>query len=171
MSGSLYDSQINKVVDDFMQVWARFEAMLPRELAHLHATHLEGISSASQSQTSTNDELFYRVSSRLYPRESLTMGELSAAMAVPMSTATRIVDWMVDNKYAARLAEPHDRRVVRVTLTDSGKTLHQNISTHVSERVRHILSCLSLEERNMLFRLVGKVVSALQETPGTVTNG
>ena len=57
--------------------------------------------------------------------EPITMGDLSRILGVPFSTATRTVDWLVNNGYVQRLADPEDRRVVRVELTGAGKELYR----------------------------------------------
>jgi len=59
---------------------------------------------------------------------------------VPFSTATRMVDWFVDNGYAQRLPDPEDRRVVRVALTDSGRELYQTIERYMVQHFRLMLS-------------------------------
>jgi DNA-binding MarR family transcriptional regulator len=90
------------------------------------------------------------------------MGELSGALSVPLSTATRMVDWLVSSGYAQRLPDVEDRRVVRVALTDSGRELHRTIESYTSERVQQILFCLTPEEQATLFALIRKVVAALK---------
>jgi DNA-binding MarR family transcriptional regulator len=116
-----------------------------------------------ESHANANNELFYRVSSCIERKDNLTMGELSNALSVPLSIATRIADWLVDNGYLQRLPDPEDRRVVRVALTDIGRELHQTIDAYVRQRIQEILSCLTDEERTMLLVLIGKVVTALKE--------
>ncbi len=157
----IYDEQITAVVHGFMQVWNKFEAMLAKELAQIQ-NRLNGLQPGKEPHTISNHELFYRVSNTLYQKGNLTMGELSSALSVPLSTATRIVDWLVDNGYAQRLSDLEDRRVVRVALTDIGQEMHQTIESYIRQRVQQILSCLTLEERAILLTLVGKVVSALR---------
>ena len=98
----LYDQQITAVVQGFMQVWNKYEATLSKELAQIQE-RLEGIRPGSEVHPHANYELFYRVSNSIYRRENLTMGELSGALSVPLSTATRMVDWLVDNGYLYRL--------------------------------------------------------------------
>ena len=91
------------------------------------------------------------------------MGEFSNALSVPLSTATRIADWLVDNGYIQRLPDSDDRRVVRVALTDTGKGLFRAIDRYIRERMQQILSSLTVEERSILLTLVSKVVSGLKE--------
>lgn len=143
-----------------MDVWTRFDAMLPHELSRVRA-RLNGLNSGREPPE-TNYELFYRVSAGFAGRQDLTMGELSARLSVPLSTATRIVDWLVDRGYASRVHDSLDRRVVRVVLTPAGCELHGNIEGYVHQRVKEILRCLAPEERTTLFNLIRKVVSSVK---------
>ena len=142
-------------------MWNKFESVLSKELTQIQE-HLEGIQPGKEPHT-TNYELFYRVSSSVSRGDSLTMGELSNALSVPLSTATRIVDWLVDRGYLHRLPDPEDRRIVRVALTDSGKQIHKTIESYIRQRLQQILSCLTISERAKLITLIQKVVGALKE--------
>jgi len=161
----IYDEQINAVVHGFMAVWNKFEVMLDKELANIQG-RLNGIQSGKEPHTISNHELFYRVSNSIQQKGNMTMGELSSALSVPLSTATRIVDWLVDNGYAQRLPDPEDRRIVRVALTDVGREMHKIIENYIRQRVQQILSCPTFEERATLLTLVGKVVSTLKGIAG-----
>jgi DNA-binding MarR family transcriptional regulator len=163
--GKLQEQQISAVVQGFVQVWNKFEATLSKELAQIQE-RLEGMHPNRESHPHANYELFYRVSNSIYRKESLTMGELGSVLSVPLSTATRIVDWLVDNGYVHRLPDPEDRRIVRVALTDNGRDIHKAIERYVRQRVQQILSCLTAGERLTLLNLIGKVVSALKEAAG-----
>jgi len=158
----MYDEQINAVVHGFMAVWNKFEVMLDKELANIQG-RLNGIQSGKEPHAISNHELFYRVSNSIQQKGNMTMGELSSALAVPLSTATRIVDWLVDNGFTQRLPDPEDRRVVRVALTDIGWEMHEIIENYIRQRVQQILSCLTFEERATLLTLIGKVVLTLKE--------
>ena len=158
----LYAEQITAVVHGFTQVWNKFEATLSKELAQIQ-DRLDGIHPGRESHPNANYELFYSVSNSIYLKGNMTMGELSSALSVPLSTATRIADWLVDNGYMQRLPDPEDRRIVRVALTDTGRELHEIIDRYIRQRLEQILSCLTVEERVTLLDLVGKVVSALKE--------
>ena len=153
------DKQIDLFVLGFVQLWENFENTLSSELIKKHQTK---DSVRDESHGNTNYGLFYRVSSRLSHGENLTMGELSKFLSVPLSTATRIVDYLVERCYIQRLPDPEDRRVVRVKLTATGLEIHRTIDNHVKQRVRQFLSCLDNEERDSLFNLLGNVVSANQ---------
>lgn len=158
----LYSNQVTAVVHGFMQVWNRFEATLSKELAQIQES-LQGMHPQREHQQNANYELFYRACSSIYPKGNITMGEFSSALSVPLSTATRIADWLVDHGYIQRLPDTDDRRVVRVALTDTGKELFKAIDRYIRQRIQQILSSLTAEERTILLTLVSKVVSGLKE--------
>ena len=95
--------------------------------------------------------------------EPITMGDLSRILGVPFSTATRTTDWLVNNGYVQRLADPKDRRVVCVELTEAGKELYQAINDLLMESAEQFLHNFSLEERKELGRLLGKLVDNLEQ--------
>ncbi|MFC2068509.1 MarR family winged helix-turn-helix transcriptional regulator [Chloroflexota bacterium] len=159
----LYNNQVTAVVHGFMQVWNRFEATLSKELSQIQES-LQGMHPQREHQQNANYELFYRACSSIYPKGNITMGEFSSALSVPLSTATRIADWLVDHGYIQRLSDTDDRRVVRIALTDTGNELYKAIDQYIRQRMQQILSSLTAEERKVFLALVGKVVSGLKET-------
>jgi DNA-binding MarR family transcriptional regulator len=154
--------QITALVQGFVQLWIKFEGMLHNELAKKHNLTITN-SRSKETQHELDYGLFYRVSNSIYPADALTMGELSNALAVPLSTATRITNWLVANNFVERLPDPEDRRVVRVALTETGKELHQTLEKYTEEQVEKVLDSLSAEEQVMLLTLIGKVFSALKK--------
>lgn len=160
---SFYSSHITDIVHGFMQVWNKFESTLDKELDQIRE-NLEGMHPHRVGQSDTNYELFYRASSSIYPKGSMTMGEFSTALSVPLSTATRIADWLVDNGYFQRLNDSEDRRVVRIALTDNGRGLYKAIDKYIKQRLQNILSCLNDEEMKAFLVLVRKIVDRLKET-------
>jgi DNA-binding MarR family transcriptional regulator len=157
------DSRIASLVHDFQQIGMKFDAMLPRELEQL-LDLLDGIQIGDKPNRFINCNLFYRTSFNLYRVNNMTMSELGQALSVPFSTATRMVDWFVDNGYAQRLPDPEDRRVVRVALTDSGRELYQTIERYMVQHFRLMLSPLTVKEQNILLTIMEKVVRGIQET-------
>jgi DNA-binding MarR family transcriptional regulator len=108
--------------------------------------------------------LFYNAGSVFARYEGpISMGELSRDLEVPLSTATRTMDWLVNNGYALRLSDPKDRRVVRVELTGKGKEIYQTISTLMLGRVEQAMSHLDAAERNTFIPLLNKVLDAFEE--------
>ena len=67
------------------------------------------------------------------------------ALSLPLSTATRLVGFLVDNGYAQRMPDPDDRRIVRVALTDSGRQFYKVMGKHLTENVQRVLGSLTTE--------------------------
>jgi len=156
-----YDEQIKAVVRSFIQVWNEFESTLARELpsqGDINSTETE-----KEAHFTTNHDLLYRVGNSMDTQNSLTMGELSAALSVPLSTATRIVDWLVNNGYMQRLHDPEDRRIVRVIFTSEGRTFYQVIDNNINQHLREIANDLSPKELTDLMVLLHKIMTSLKK--------
>jgi DNA-binding MarR family transcriptional regulator len=90
-----------------------------------------------------------------------TMGELSLDLNVPFSTATRIVDWLVQGDFVERTPDPDDRRIIRVRLTQTGQKYYQISIDYIRLRINKILEDFSTEEQAELYRLLSKLLAAL----------
>jgi DNA-binding MarR family transcriptional regulator len=162
MPRKVYSDQVASLIKDFVQMWIKFETMLHQELAKTH--RLDSPSNIGITYSEGNYSLFYRVSSVIYPENQLTMGELSTALSVPFSKATRIINWLVTSGHVKRLPDPDDRRIVRIALTEKGQDLHQTIGNYITERVQGLLATsLTTEEKIILITLINKVASALKD--------
>lgn len=140
----------------------RFKAILPDDLAQLKKQiDLDRL----QGRTDGIGELNQLYAACLVLSRNpgpLTMGELSRGLEVPLSTATRIMDWFVGNGYVVRLPDPEDRRVVRVALTAAGEDLYRTINSFVVDRVVGILDQFSPEDQDMMIRLLRKLIGLLE---------
>lgn len=150
---------IISVVQSFVHMWIKYESVLHREIARQQSASQE----RQAANTFTDYGIFYGVSSRLYNSKQLTMGELSSALAVPFSRATRIIDALVADGYVKRLNDPDDRRIVRVALTPEGIKLHHIIESFTAEHVQSIISVLGEAEQKSLLELMGKILPALEK--------
>jgi len=155
------DKQIIQFVLYLQEILAMVSAPPPKELIQV-----ENLLFGSQSKEKYDRTNFQRMGTILYQKRNPTMGEVSQALSVPLSTATRVANWWVDNGYAQRLPDPDDRRVVRLTLTDHGLQFLDIIEKHMEETAEKILSCLTPEEKGILVTLSAKVASNLKE-PGS----
>ncbi len=141
----------------------RFKVVLPENLAQAK-TNLDKLRSDGKTKSPVDHHLLYGVVAVFSrQRNPLTMGELSKALDVPLSTATRIVDWLVRSGYAERLADPEDRRVVRVALTKSGRDLIKAGDKFIRQRVEQILWVFTAQERETLISLLDKLVKTMED--------
>ena len=98
-----------------------------------------------------------------------TMGELSAELGIPLSSATRIVDGLVNGNFIERIPDESDRRVVRVQMTTTGREIYQAAMEFNKQRIVHMLSKFTLEEQNQLLYLMNKLFDSLLEEVETET--
>ncbi len=112
----------------------------------------------------TDFDLFYNIGTIFLQRSgSLTMGELSQELNVPLSTATRIADWMVSNGYVQRLPDPDDRRVVRVAFTKAGNAIYHEIDNFFMLRIDQLLYNFSPDERTTFITLLLKIIQTMEQ--------
>lgn len=81
---------------------------------------------------------------------SCTMAELSAALAIDASTATRAVERLVQVGLVERDRSEEDGRAVMVNLTPGGRALEKKLTV---ERLRHmsnVLANLTMEQRETI---------------------
>ena len=164
-SFTVHTAQFTEIVRHFIRLKPRLKATLPedenlaRVKAHLEEAHLGG-----RAGSIADYDLLLNIGVILSrQQEPMTMGELSQALDVPLSTATRIVDWLVKNDYAKRLSDPDDRRIVRVALTETGQAMYRAANEFIQKRVERLLRPFTPEERENLVMLLRKLVKALEE--------
>ncbi|MGD0877373.1 MAG: MarR family transcriptional regulator [Anaerolineales bacterium] len=152
-----------KLLQRIVRLRSRFKVVAPENFAALRKQIHE--SKPSGKEAGIEDAgLFYTAGSVFFRYEGpITMGELSRDLEVPLSTATRTMDWLVTNGYAQRLPDPKDRRVVRVELTDQGRETFQTISTFMLARVEQAMSPLNASERQTFICLLNKVLDAFEQ--------
>jgi len=158
------EREISEILQRMLRLRPRFRVALPENLLKLRNQYLASGSGARASGPH-DFNLFYNVGVVLsHHPNPITMGELSHELDVPLSTATRIMDWMVDNGYAQRLPDPEDRRVVRVALTPASVEVYRTIHELFMRRVERILDQFTSEECDLLLSLFRKVLDALEQT-------
>ena len=155
-------NQLPQFVQYLAAIMGKLASPSPDEMDNI-LNQIEEINPKQGPHFVTDLSAFYNISNILYHRGKLTMGELSHALAVPMSTATRAVERWVDSGFAQRLSDPDDRRIVRIDLTESGKRLHEIIENSISRSIQRAMGCLTSEEQGMLFTLTRKVAERLSE--------
>jgi DNA-binding MarR family transcriptional regulator len=165
MSDSLPRPQVSKFLDlvqRFVRLRPRLKVVQSEDLmkfkALLDESHPKG-----RAEIKGDYNLLYSVGTILSHQQSITMGELSRALDVPLSTATRIVDWLVNSGVAARVVDPNDRRSVHVALTEVGLALFRAHNDYMRKRIEKIMRHFTSDERDTLLKLMEKLAVALEE--------
>ncbi len=161
---SIYATEIAEIIQRLIRLKNRFRLSLPENLTLLKQ-RLDDSSLVGKAGGKNDFDLFYNVGIVLTQQPGpITMGELSHSLEVPLSTATRIVDWLVKNDYARRLDDPEDRRIVRVTLTEGGQDMYRTISEFILQRIEQFLLKFSPEERENLLALLSRLIDTLEKS-------
>jgi len=160
---SPYPPQIADIMQRIFRLKGRFKASVPENIVILRKRIIESNLGGKASHPGDVD-LFHNVGIVFSSHEGpITMGELSRELNVPLSTATRTMDWLVENGYAQRLPDPQDRRIVRVGLTNAGREIYATINQFFMERIEQMLGQLTAEERETFISLLCKVLDALEK--------
>jgi DNA-binding MarR family transcriptional regulator len=154
----LIESPVSALVNGFIRLWMEFENMLRTEMTQIpQALNPDNHDSLQPNHYLT---LFFRVTSTLQGESLPTMGELANKLAVSLSSATRLVDWLEDVGYVKRVGDESDRRVIRVALTETGLALHWQMKGYIEQRVGSILERLPLPQREELVSLLNQAFTA-----------
>jgi DNA-binding MarR family transcriptional regulator len=167
---SLFASQVKEFIREMAFLYQELisfkdylESEFPEDIQELKG-RIELINSGESAKRTDNYDLFFRICSVLSVREDpLTMGEMSTALGVTLSMATRLVAWLVENGYVVRLSDPDDRRIVRVTLTQKGQQVFKSLNDFIAQRAGRILDQFTEEERILLILLLRKLAKNLKE--------
>lgn len=156
-----------EVADQFVVLAQRFIRLRPKlafpdeNLAALKR-QIEQLRKASKDRHEDRAFMF-RIPMLLMHRESPpTMSELSAELGIPMSSATRMADWLVRAKVVERCDDPRDRRVVRLCLTGNGRELIRVGGTYMRTRIVQVLNHFTAEEQEQLLRLTTKLIDSIE---------
>jgi DNA-binding MarR family transcriptional regulator len=161
MTTEAYARQFADLVRQIMRMKHRFWTVMPEDAVRAH-TRLRAM--LPDPKDHADYELLYRVGTLIGEEDGpLTMGELAGAADVPFSTATRLVDTLVDSGFAERLSDPDDRRVVRVQFTDTGADLYRTLDELIQRRIAALLRRFSDDECDTMLRLMRKAVVTLEE--------
>lgn len=99
-----------------------------------------------------------------------TVAETAAALEVSMPAISRALKNLEAKEYIKRCASSTDRRIVHISLTESGeRTVRENLDaiTNIAERV---LSYFSDEELRAMLELHAKFTSAVQQAISEINN-
>lgn len=89
-----------------------------------------------------------------------SMVELSNALRIDASTATRAVDRLVETGLAQRRRSEKDARTVMVELTSEGRALERRLTHERLDHMENILARLSADERRQLATSLDALLAA-----------
>ncbi len=153
--------RVYQLLEYLLEIIPKLTSVPPELKAHFDS-QLDGVQTRLSPHLIAAPPTIHRMASMLYGNPKPTMGELSKALSLPLSTVSRIVSMLEEQRFAKRLPDAADGRVVRVDLTDAGRRIHEAMVTHGVHNAKSILDCLTVEEQLILLTLLGKVASNLK---------
>jgi len=158
----LAEDRVSALVQYLTQIAAKLSSPpLPDFVKSLHS--MACMQQGRRPQHIANPPAFHRMCRFILQRGSPTMGELSEAISVPLSTATRMAHWLADNGLVERASDPDDRRIVRIALTDNGRAFLEAVERHMADKAGKVLDCLTGEEQAALLVILEKVAKGLPQ--------
>jgi DNA-binding MarR family transcriptional regulator len=79
-------------------------------------------------------------------RNGLSSRELAASLGVGASAVTPMVDRLVDHGFVLRHEDPHDRRIARLTATESGSAVLEQLVAGKGDVLREALARLTSDQ-------------------------
>lgn len=155
-----------RTVEQFMELFHRYMNLrikleLPEDVA-LFRKKMAAIRSAGP--IFENKAFLYRIFILLSQGgEPLTMGRLSSELDIPLSTATRFVDGLVQAGMVERSNDPSDRRVIHIGMSKSGRELFEAGMAYNKQRITKLLDVFTAEEQEQLVKLMNKLFDAFTD--------
>jgi len=148
---------------DLLQCFIRLRPnlVLPEHIVRYKQQVFEGLKN-SKMGSADDYHIVIHIIVLLAQRDAApTMGELSTDLNIPLSTATRLMDWLVQSNFLIRYSDPDDRRIVRIKMSEQGNQFYQTFLELSTMRVEKLLSDFSENEKSQLFYLMNKLMNSL----------
>ncbi|OGB68335.1 MAG: hypothetical protein A2Y94_15730 [Caldithrix sp. RBG_13_44_9] len=113
----------------------------------------------------------YRVIMLVYRHGSMSINDLKQALNIAQSTASEMIDRLIQQRALKKQINPNDRRITLFTLTPaSRRKIEQHLSS-IRNIYHKILTPLSAQEQKKLLEAFETILSLLQkETQVTKSN-
>lgn len=98
--------------------------------------------------------------------EGLMMSDIGRRLDITLSTATGIIDRLIEKKFVKRERNHGDRRVVRVLLTDKGRKTNEAYQDQKKVIFSKILGVLDPKEQEKLIEILEKIAIAIKQKTG-----
>lgn len=100
--------------------------------------------------------------------ESSLMSDVAEGLGISFPAATKTIDRLVRKELASRSEDPHDRRVVRIRLTERGSNLVADVYRERSRRFEEVLERLDPVAQDNLHKTVEAFITAAINDADTV---
>ncbi len=95
--------------------------------------------------------------------DGVKLNDVSQRLFVTPGNVTGLIDRLEEAGYLKRAPHPEDRRVTLAMLTPAGRELFEQIYPAHGDRVRHLMSALTLQEQTLLADLLTRLADRATE--------
>ena len=92
-----------------------------------------------------------------------TMGELAAEMNITLPSATSLVDRLVKSGWVTRQPDPDDRRIIRLSVTEAGRTLLKKRKQERYRKFKFLLDAMPEADVKTLHRIFTDLHATLEQ--------
>jgi len=89
---------------------------------------------------------------------AFTVTEISNLLQVTPAGVTHLINPLEEAGYIERLPDPHDRRIVRIGLTDKGTQTAESLISEVQENLIGLVNYLGEEDSKTLIHLMSQSI-------------
>ena len=151
----------DQTAEQVMELMRRYISLKPKLIMPEHIAEFRKKMQSLKNSSEDHAFVFRILMLVSQNAEPLTMSALSSELNVPMSTATRIVDGLVQGGMVERVPYANDRRVVRVQMSRNGSELYELGMAYGKQRIAKLLKNFTAEEQEQLLKLMSKLLDAL----------
>jgi DNA-binding MarR family transcriptional regulator len=159
-------STTQEITQQFVELLQGFIHLQPKLIVPEHIAHfkqqMESLKNTGMVHFEDRPMLFRILILLANSKTPPTMGELSGELGIPLSSATRIVDNLVNANLLERVNDSHDRRVVRIQMSVYGKQFSQTAMDYIKQRIISLLENFSTVEQEQLLQLMTKLFNSLK---------
>jgi DNA-binding MarR family transcriptional regulator len=87
-------------------------------------------------------------------RDGITMNELARELGITGPSATSLVNRLVRTKWVSRVADPDNRRLVRLKMAQPGREIMETVLKERAKAMHEVLSLLTSRDRSDFARIL-----------------
>ena len=99
----------------------------------------------------------------LSQNEKVSMSDIAQHFLIELPSATSLINKLVDQDLVKRYEDQQDRRLVMITLTETGKIMFEQAMSQRKKKFEKILSYLSAKEKQNLLSIFKTLDNKLQK--------
>ncbi len=132
------------------------QKLIERLLSIMKQIH-HGVLSQDTCISQSQARLLFIIDSK--KADGISVKELAEKLSVTPGAITQFVDALVKKDFVKRHEDPNDRRIVRLTLTESARSQSEKLRKEFLSSAAKVFDILSDEEMKLLIELLAKAGS------------